>query len=975
MATSAAKLCDGYRTGIFQLDADGLRLVAHHGPIPALGSVGQGRLPLLRGLPPARAVLDREIIHVTDLQAETADYPQGSDFARQLGFRAALAVPLMRAGEAIGVITIRRTEAVAFTARQIELLKTFADQAVIAIENARLFEAEQVRTRELGESLEQQTATSQVLGIISSARGELEPVFQAVLANAVRFCAAKFGTLWLAEGDDYFRSAAIYDLPPALAEARRREPVVRFAPETGLGRVIATRQVVHVDDMSLDPAYLAGNPRAVLLAEQGRARTVVFVPMLKQDEVIGALTIYRQEIRPFTHKQIELVRSFASQAVIAIENVRLLEAEQAGKRELQESLEYQTATGEVLNVIRRSPTNAQPVFDAIVESAARLCDAAMSVVWLYDGARLHYAASHNFTPEVLERIRATYPKRPDRSIAAGRAILDRSVSHIPDMLADSAYAHELAMAGNWRASAAVPMLRDGEPVGAISIGKAEAAPFTPRQIQLLCTFADQAVIAIENARLFEEVQSRTRELQESLEYQTATSDVLAVISKSPDSVHPVFEAIITMAERLCGADFGFVYRLHDDNRYHLVAAPRASKAYRNYRSSHPVVPGDESIMGRALRERAAIHVADVKNDRQQVEIEAHRLGNIRSALAVPLMNAGRAIGVMGVVRSTPNPFSQRQVELVETFADQAVIAIENARLFEEVQSRTRELQESLEYQTATSDVLQVISSSPGHLQPIYETMLAKALRHCDAKFGGLFRYEGGAFRGVAGIGVPEGLLIGIDEGANSLAANSDLKSLVASRQTMHSADLRQNASYLAGDPFIVGAVERGGARAALLVPLVKDDDLIGALAVYRREARSFSDKQVQLVQTFADQAVIAIENTRLFEEVQVRTRELAKTVEDLEIASQHKSQFVANMSHELRTPLAAILGYAELMEEGFYDPLGQKSLDALARIRSNGKHLLGLINTVLDIAKIESGQFTLNMTEYDIQSIVETVRS
>jgi signal transduction histidine kinase len=254
-------------------------------------------------------------------------------------------------------------------------------------------------------------------------------------------------------------------------------------------------------------------------------------------------------------------------------------------------------------------------------------------------------------------------------------------------------------------------------------------------------------------------------------------------------------------------------------------------------------------------------------------------------------------------------------------------------------------------------------------------MLGKALQHCDAKFGGLFRYEEGVFRGVSGIGVPERLVYGVDQRALDPAANSDLRNLVTNRRPIHSADLRQSASYLAGDPFIVGAVERGGARAALIVPLIKENTLIGVFAIYRQEVRSFTDKQIQLLENFAGQAVIAIENTHLFEEVQARTRELAKTVEDLEIASQHKNQFVANMSHELRTPLAAILGYAELIQEGFYEPQGPKSLDALTRIRSNGKHLLGLINTVLDIAKIESGQFTLNMSEYAIESVVETVRA
>ncbi|HEU0289419.1 MAG TPA: GAF domain-containing protein, partial [Burkholderiales bacterium] len=840
-----------------------------------------------RSIAAGRAILDRSVSHIPDMLADSA---YAHELAMAGNWRASAAVPMLRDGKPVGAISIGKAEAAPFTPRQIQLLCTFADQAVIAIENARLFEEVQARTKEATEALEYQTAIAEVLSVISKSPNELKPVLDAITQVASRLCDSEFAALFNVIGDRCHIAAA-NNANASFIQYLKHSPVP-VEPGSMVGGAAFGRKTLHIEDVLRLPNYTRSESQKV-----GGQRTVLSVPLLRDGQAVGVIALMRSRVEGFTEKQINLVETFADQAVIAIENARLFEEVQARTKELTESLEYQTATSEVLSVISRSPDQLQPVLDVITETAVRLCRATHGHVRLLREDGAYHVAAHQIPDAELLQLMRENPFRPGTDSVTGRVALQGVTVHVADVSADPLIGgFQRRISDKIKTAMGVPLKQGGRVVGIISVWHTQVQPFTQRQIKLVETFADQAVIAINNVGLFEEVQSRTRELQESLEYQTATSDVLAVISKSPDSVHPVFEAIITMAERLCGADFGFVYRLHDDNRYHLVAAPRASEAYRNYRSSHPVVPGDESIMGRALRERAAIHVADVKNDRQQVEIEAHRLGNIRSALAVPLMNAGRAIGVMGVVRSTPNPFSQRQVELVETFADQAVIAIENARLFEEVQSRTRELQESLEYQTATSDVLQVISSSPGHLQPIYQTMLAKALRHCDAKFGGLFRYEGGAFRGVAGIGVPEGLLIGIDEGANSLAANSDLKSLVASRQTMHSADLRQNASYLAGDPFIVGAVERGGARAALLVPLVKDDDLIGALAIYRREARPFSDKQIQLVQTFADQAVIAIENTRLFEEVQVRTRELAKTVEDLEIASQHKSQFVANMS-------------------------------------------------------------------------------
>jgi signal transduction histidine kinase/putative methionine-R-sulfoxide reductase with GAF domain len=603
IAASAARLCDAYDAGVLQRADDHLRLVAHHGAIPATGRIGQGTLPLTRGVLIGRAVLDRQTLQVADLQVETEEYPEGSEIARRLGHRTILAVPLIRAGEAIGAIFVRRTEARPFTDRQIDVLKTFADQAIIAIENTRLFEAERARTKELAEALEQQTATSEVLTVISTSAGELESVFQAMLENATRLCGAKFGALSLYDGDR-FRNVAVYNVPPAFATLPLREPF-RPHPDAGLAQVARTKQTVQTDDLRAQRPYLESDPAVVAIADLAGARTIVNVPMLKDNHLIGAISIFRQEVQPFTDKQIALVANFASQAVIAIENTRLL-------NELRESLQQQTATADVLKVISRATFDLPRVLDTLVESAATLCDSYDTAILQKDG-------------DVL-----------------------RIVSH----------------RGN------IP-----------SIGRQGIVPLT-----------------------------------------------------------------------------------------------RGSAAWR------------------AVLDKQTIHLADAQSETDEYphsSATAQRLG-YHTLLAVPLIGAGEAVGVITLRRS---------------------------------------------------------------------------------------------------------------------------------------------------------------------------------------QVRSFTDRQIELLQTFADQAVIAIENARLFEEVQARTRELAKTVEDLEIASQHKSQFVANMSHELRTPLAAILGYAELMQEGFYEVQGPKSLDALTRIGSNGKHLLGLINTVLDIAKIESGQFTLNMVEYAIESVVETVRS
>ena len=960
MAAAATRLCDGYNAGIFRLDGDRLRLVAHHGPIPVVGPVGDGALPLTRGLPPARAVLDRQTLHVADLQAETIEYPEGSDFARRLGFRAALSVPLLRAGEAIGVITIRRTDARPFTDRQIELLKTFADQAVIAIENARLFEAEQARTRELTDALDQQTATSQVLGVISTSPGNLEPVFQAMLANAVRLCAAKFGTLWLAEGGDSFRSAAIFDLPPALAEARRREPVVKFAPETGLGRVVKTKEVVHVRDMSQDPAYLAGNPRADLLVDLGGARTVMFAPMVKNNTVIGALTIYRQEVRPFTDKQIALVESFASQAVIAIENTRLL-------NELRESLQQQTATADVLKVISRSVFNLQLVLDTLVQSAAQLCEADIAVIRRPVGDAYPLAATYGLSSEQREHLQL-YSNRPDRGSAYGRALIEGRTVHIPDVLADPEFNRPQAPGAiGVRTAVGVPLMREGTAIGVLILLRRQTRPFTQKQIELIETFADQAVIAIENTRLFEAEQASKRELQQSLEHQTATSDVLDVISRSPNTLQPVLDTIVATAQRLCRTDRGSVWTLHGDE-YRLAASTENDEATVQYFLDNPILPSRGSLIGRVALENRTVHVPSVMDDTELTYPKDRPTITPATMLGVPLVRDGRVIGVIGLTRIVENPFTEKQIALIETFADQAVIAIENTRLFEAEQASKRELTEALQQQTATADVLGVISRSAFDLTPVFTSVAESAVRLCEADRAFIFRFDGELLQMAVGYNVSEEFEDWVRRNPIRPGRHSGSARAALERRTIHIPDV------LADPEYSYGAKNVEAIRTILGVPILKGNDLLGVMMIFKLEVRPFSEKQIALIETFAEQAAIAIENARLFNEVQARTQELAKTVEDLEIASQHKSQFVANMSHELRTPLAAILGYAELMKEGFYEPLGQKSMDALTRILSNSKHLLGLINTVLDIAKIESGQFSLNIGEYAVESVVETVR-
>src|SRR5262245_23157991 len=633
-------------------------------------------------------------------------------------------------------------------------------------------------------------------------------------------------------------------------------------------------------------------------------------------------------------------------------------------KELSEARQQQVATAEILRVFSSSPTDAQRVFAEIATSAARLCDAFDSVIRRVDGDLLRHVAHHGPIPSG-----GTLPLT--RGIPPARAVLDRRTIHIADLQAETdefPEGSDRARRVGFRTLLSVPLIRAGKAIGVISIRRVDVRPFTDRQIELLKVFADQAVIAIENTRLFEAEQASKRELQESLEYQTATSEVLGVISRSQTSVQPVFGAILDCAVRLCGADQGGICRVQNGQLDHIECNPNTPEIWAVVRESYPRPVDATSLNGRAVMEARVIHVPDFEDPTAPAHLHSLVKGlGVRCQLSVPMLRNGQAIGVLGLLRKAPGPFSAAQIELVRTFADQAVIAIENAALFEEVQARTRELTESLEQQTATADVLKVISRSALDVQKVLDALVESAARLCDAYDAAIFQVVGEGQRLVAHHGqIPVGQL------TRPLVRGTPTGRAVIDRRTIHVADLQaEGHEYPEGQKSAL----RLGFRTTLAVPLVHAGEAIGVILIRRVEVRPFTERQIELVNTFADQAVLASENTRLFEEVQARTRELAKTVEDLEIASQHKNRFVANMSHELRTPLAAILGYAELIQEGFYEPQGPKSIDALTRIRSNGKHLLGLINTVLDIAKIESGQFTLNMTEYAIESVVKTVRT
>jgi GAF domain-containing protein len=878
IAENAARICEGRFSFVVRFDNELLRFGACHGLTP------EGLEAFQRGLPrPAgddtaagRAILCRSVVQIPDVLADPAYGVL--DLARAVNYRSILAVPMLRDGDPIGAIAVPRARVGSFPASQIALLQTFARQAMIAIENTRLFEAEQERSRELSESLEQQTATSEVLRIISSSHGELQPVFEAVLEKATRLCQAKFGNLFLREQNG-FRYVAMHGAPPPYIALGKPLVVLSEHPYTPLAEAVRTKRPIHLSDLRAERCYVEQDTRIVPLVDVAGARTILTVPMLKDDEAVGAIAIYRQEVRPFNDKQIELLKNFAAQAVIAIENTRLLKELRQRTSDLTESLEQQTATSEVLRVISSSPGELEPVFQTMLENATRICEAKFGNLLLREENGFRFAALYG--PESYiesSRQEPVVDLRDQEDAPLTRVVKGKQVVHIPDLRNDPTYLArfprlvQLVEVAGARTLLLVPLLKDQQVIGAITIYRTQVQPFADKQVALVQNFAAQAVIAIENTRLL-------NELRQSLQQQTATADVLKVISRSTFDLKSVLQTLVESAAKLCDADKATTTR-QIDGVFYRAEAYGFSREFMDYIKDIPVKADRSSVTGRALLEGRAVHIPDVTADPEYTFVEAQRLGGYRTALGVPMLREGVPVGVLSLTRSEVRPFTDKQIELVTTFADQAVIAIENVRLFEAEQQRTRELTESLEQQTATSEVLRVISASPGELEPVFQAMLENASRVCASKFGTMYLKEGNAFRTVAMHGAPEAYVEArMREPVFHPGPETGLARAVETKQIVHIADVTTEGAYRDRDPLRVAAVELGGVRSHVSVPLLKENELIGVISIYRQEVRPFTDKQIDLLKNFAAQAVIAIENTRLLKELRQRTSDLTESLE------------------------------------------------------------------------------------------------
>ncbi|MBL8377134.1 MAG: GAF domain-containing protein [Burkholderiales bacterium] len=865
IAERAARLTRAHYGMVFTYDGELIHVASSFGVSAegALAARAAFPMPPGNGSITARAIQRGVAVSSPDVLALSEVEYQTKTVATSTGYRSVLSVPMVQDRRTIGAISVMRPEVGEFASEEVELLTTFGRQAVIAIQNAKMF-------RETSEALERQTATAEILRVISESPTDTSPVFEAIVAAALRLVDGTTCHVARVEGD--MLHLVSYSATDAAGEAALRSIYPRPIAGDFRSEALLAGEATVIEDAEVDPRIPDNVRKAMKL--RGVRGTVV-VPLLRSGVLIGVIVVNRAIAGAVDPHKIDILKVFADQAVIAIENVRLFEAEQTRSRELEESLSYQTATSDVLRAISRTTFDVRAVMSSLVSSAIRLCRADVASYFRFDGTAFYWDVGVNINPAYEEIERKTRIEL-NRGTLVGRAGLERRTVHIIDAMSDPEYAVKgEAQVGGVHTMLGVPMLREGRLLGVFAIARQRVEAFSERQIELVTMFADQAVIAIENARLLSET-------QEALEQQRASAEVLNVISNSVEDAEPVFKAIAAACQPLFASDQIVVSLVDDDGivrHAHLsvggMSQTQREGAWQAINEGFPR-PLRESYQAYPIRKRQVIHYPDMAHGAgvpDGMRVITQRVGNF-SMLIAPMLREDRGIGTIHLVRMPPRPFSDKEHALLKTFADQAVIAIQNARLFNETQ-------EALERQTATADILKVISGSPTDVQPVFDAIAERARVLCGAAVSLVTRFDGEMAHLVAFCGVSREADRAMRSAFPVRPSDSSLSGrAIRDRVPVQIADVRADPDY-----DLKGPAEEAGYRSNLAVPMLKDGQVIGSIVVGRPEAGVFPDRLIKLLQTFADQAVIAVENVRLFRETQEALARQTASAEILSVIS------------------------------------------------------------------------------------------